>query len=184
MSLICNTLFDKIVRVWNITAPDEILKKAQSEIRVLLRQNELGYSNGMDVCLVAMEETPEQQIKIAFAGAKRPLYYIKKGETTLHEIRGTRMSIGGRERKDKPTFTQTELLLDKGSVLYLGSDGYADQNNKKRKSYTAKNLKALLEQIVAKPMAEQKQILDNTIDAHMEGTEQRDDIMLIGVRLT
>lgn len=184
MSLICNTLFDKIVRVWNITAPDEILKKAQSEIRVLLRQNELGYANGMDVCVVAMEETSEQQIKLAFAGAKRPLYYIKNGETTLQEIRGTRMSIGGRERKDKPTFTQTEFLLDKGSVLYLGSDGYADQNNLRRKSYTAKGLKALLEQIVTKPMAEQKQILDNTIDAHMEGTEQRDDIMLIGVKLS
>lgn len=185
MSLICNTLLDKIIRVWNITEPAEVLKKAQGEIRVLLRQQELGYANGMDVCLVTMEETAEnQQVKIVFAGAKRPLYYIKTGETTLHEIRGTRISIGGRERKDKPSFTQTELLLDKGSVLYLGSDGYADQNDKRRKSYAVKNLKVLLEKISSKPMSEQKQILDETLDQHMEGTEQRDDIMLIGVRLS
>ncbi|WP_045114962.1 SpoIIE family protein phosphatase [Microscilla marina] len=184
MSLISNTLFDKIVRVWGITEASEILKKAQSEIRILLRQQELGYANGMDVCLVVMKDTPQGQVKVQFAGAKRPLYYIKNGESTLQEIRGTRMSIGGRERKDRPSFTQTELLLDKGSILYLGSDGYADQNNQKRKAFAVRNLKLLLEKISAQSMPEQKQILNKTLDAHMKGTEQRDDIMLIGVKLS
>jgi serine phosphatase RsbU (regulator of sigma subunit) len=86
-------------------------------------------------------------------------------------------------RRGKVKFSNHQLKLKKGDLLYLSSDGYADQNNANRRSYTTLQLKKLLESISSYSMTKQKQILEETLDQHMEGTDQRDDIMLIGVKL-
>ncbi|OJJ19454.1 hypothetical protein BKI52_21845 [marine bacterium AO1-C] len=186
MSLICNTLFDKIIRVWKMTNTGEILDKAREEIRILLRQKELGYANGMDVAIIIVEEAEEgvEEKRIQFSGAKRPLYYIKEGTKKLEEVRGDRVSIGGRPRREEVDFTVHELTLAKGSLIYLGSDGFADQNNKRRRPITATKLKAKLEEYACKALPEQQKLLEEYLDEHMMGTEQRDDILLIGTKVT
>lgn len=183
MSLICNTLFDKIIRVWRVEDTVKILEHAQHEIQILLRQQELGYANGMDVAVLVMEDVDENQVKIQFTGAKRPMYFITKGHKQLQEIRGDRVSIGGRPRKDKICFTEHEVILEKGSLIYVGSDGYADQNDVKRKAYTTRRLKKYLEEVSEKPIKDQGTLLEQSLEEHMRDTEQRDDIMLIGLRL-
>ncbi|WP_299453143.1 SpoIIE family protein phosphatase [uncultured Microscilla sp.] len=182
MSLICHTLFDKIIRTCHITDSAEILEKAQNEIRELLRQQELGYANGMDVCLVVLESLKDS-VKIQFTGARRPLYVIKHGCQTIEELRGDRLSIGGRERRNQVKFSSQQLILKTGSLLYLSSDGYADQNNLNRRPYTTNQLKTTLEKLKDYSMEKQKEILETKLQTHMQGTEQRDDIMLIGVKL-
>ena len=186
MSLICNTLFDKIIRVWKITNTGEILDKAREETRIVLRQKELGYSNGMDVAIVRVDEAEENkdEKKIQFSGAKRPLYYIQNETTTLEEIRGDRVSIGGRPRRVESNFSVHELTLAKGSLIYMGSDGFADQNNKKRRPITASKLKEKLTEYADRPLKEQQRLLEEYLDGHMEGTEQRDDILLVGTKVT
>ncbi len=185
MSVVCNTLFDKIIRVWKLTNTGEILDKAQEEIRVLLRQKELGYANGMDVAVMRIEEAEEGESKnIQFSGAKRPIYYIKQGNKELEEIRGDRVSIGGRPRSEVFNFTVHDITLAKGSLFYLGSDGFADQNNEQRRPISVKRLKDKLVACADKPLGEQKKMLETYLDKHMEGTEQRDDILLIGARIT
>lgn len=183
MSLICHTLFDKIIRTCQITDSVQILNRAQNEIRELLRQKELGYANGMDVCLIVMQKIDDTYTQVQFTGARRPLYVIAQGKHKVDEIRGDRTSIGGRLRRGKVKFSNHQLKLKKGDLLYLSSDGYADQNNENRRSYTTLQLKKLLESISSYDMPKQKQILEETLDQHMEGTDQRDDIMLIGVKL-
>lgn len=184
MSLICHTLFDKIIRTCQITDSVKILEQAQSEIRELLRQQQLGYSNGMDVCLVVMKSLDDTYTQVQFTGARRPLYIIRQEEGKIHELRGDRTSIGGRSRRGKVRFSNHQLRLKKGDLLYLSSDGYADQNNPKRRSYTSLQLKQLLESISSYKLAKQKQILETKLEQHMQDTEQRDDIMLIGVKLS
>lgn len=184
MSLICNTLFDKIIRVWRVEDTVKILEHAQHEIQMLLRQKELGYANGMDVAVLVMEEIGENRVKVRFTGAKRPMYFITKGHKQLQEIRGDRVSIGGCPRKDKVCFTEHEVALEKGSLIYVGSDGYADQNDIKRKAYTTRRLKKFLEEVSQKPIKDQGILLEQSLEEHMRNTEQRDDIMLIGLRLS
>lgn len=147
MSLICHTLFDKIIRTCQITDSVQILNRAQNEIRELLRQKELGYANGMDVCLVVMENIDNIYTQVQFTGARRPLYVIQQESTKVVEFRGDRISIGGRLRRGKVKFSNHQLKLKKGDLVYLSSDGYADQNNANRRSYTTLQLKKLLENI-------------------------------------
>lgn len=70
-----------------------------------------------------------------------------------------------------------------GSILYLGSDGYVDQNNQARKSLGKRKLEELLQSIYHLPLIEQKIALESQLDKHMKNTTQRDDIMVIGFKI-
>jgi serine phosphatase RsbU (regulator of sigma subunit) len=66
--------------------------------------------------------------------------------------------------------------------MYLFSDGFADQNNTDRVSFSNKNLLNVFQQIAILPCTEQKEILENTLNKFMEAADQRDDITIIGVK--
>jgi hypothetical protein len=81
-------------------------------------------------------------------------------------------------------FDTHELKLNKGDTFYLSTDGYADTfNGQNSKKLTTKKFKQLLLDIQHKTMQEQEQHLDNFIEAWKAGTEQVDDILVIGIRL-
>ena len=184
MTMIGNTLLDKIIRVWHITSPAEILDRLHAEIKIVLRQDETNSVNGMDAVVLTLEKPEEQEgnIKVTFAGAKNPLYYFSPNSSTLTEVSGDRKSIGGIQDESK-RFTNHTLNLAKRSVLYLGSDGLKDQNDVRRKKLGKKRLIELLTEIKALPLDEQKQKIEQQLDKHMLETTQRDDILWIGLRL-
>ena len=178
MSLVGNTQIDKIVRIAKISDPAEILTHLHTEVRNFLRQDDTDNEHGMDASLAVVEKLENRQVKITFCGAKRPLYYLEKGEN-LQVIKGDRKSIGGRQNKEKP-FTNKEIILAEGSSIYLGSDGLEDQNDVARKKIGSIQLFNFLSEIKELPMNEQKQHLDKFLDRHMEDTVQRDDMLLLG----
>ena len=182
VALICNTLFDKIIRIWKLKDPAQILARANEEINIVLRQEVSGYRLGMDVALCRLDTAENQATQVHFSGAKRPLYYIKKGQDKLEEIRGTRLSIGT-SPDTVQTFTTQSILLEKGSIIYLGTDGYADQNNKQRKAFTSRRLKQELVAMHHHPLPQQKLMLDKMLTQYMDKTDQRDDILLIGKKI-
>ncbi|MFN3315413.1 MAG: SpoIIE family protein phosphatase, partial [Raineya sp.] len=73
--------------------------------------------------------------------------------------------------------------LRKGSSLFLGSDGFVDQNNAERVKLGESKFKYLLSQNYEKPMPVLQEELENFLDNYQRGTLQRDDILLMGVRL-
>jgi serine phosphatase RsbU (regulator of sigma subunit) len=85
-------------------------------------------------------------------------------------------------------FTNHEIQLHKGDSLYMASDGYQDQfGGPKGKKFYSKFLKQMLIEICEKPMAEQKEILDKTIEDwknnYDEKFEQTDDITIVGIKI-
>ena len=75
--------------------------------------------------------------------------------------------------------------LEAGDVFYIFSDGFPDQmGGPKGKKFMSRNFKKLLLDIHQKPLVEQREILDKTIEAwKKEGNiEQMDDICVLGVR--
>jgi hypothetical protein len=182
MSLICNTLLDKIVRVWKVLCPHEILLRLDEEIRVVLTPQPDEYIASMDVIICAWKPESEKSVKFQFAGARRPLYVKPHTQPGLITLPPSRFSVGGYSRLVKQ-FKTIELLLDCGSIIYLSSDGYIDQNNVKRRRFGSLRFAALLEQIASEPMHKQKDLLVQTIDQYQENTEQRDDILIVAVRL-
>ena len=68
-------------------------------------------------------------------------------------------------------------------MLYLCTDGFSDQNNSQRDNFGILALKQLLGEIASKPVLEQKEILQTTLQTFIQDTEQRDDILIFGIRL-
>ncbi len=179
MTMIGNSLLDRIIRTLQILEPKEILEELHTQIQFLLQQEQTGDMNGMDLVVVRIDTE-----KIVFSGAKRPLYILQNGKT--EKIAGNRKAIGGRIKSTKNTqkvFEQVEIIHQNSMPLYLCSDGYADQNNRKRQSFSEKRLLDLLQEIQHHSLAEQKETLKHQLAMHMDGVEQRDDILVIGIRV-
>ncbi|MEN7550600.1 SpoIIE family protein phosphatase [Rapidithrix thailandica] len=180
MSMIGNTLLNEIVNHRKINASDCILELLDKRIIRALQQYETENRDGMDVCLCIIENLDRDTRKVTFTGAKRPLYYTIKDKVEV--IKGDRKSIGGLIYQNK-SFTKHELVLKKGTRLYLTSDGYADQNNPEYKKIGSRQFKTFLEEINTLPMAQQKSQLEKRLRNHQQSAEQRDDILIMGVKL-
>jgi serine phosphatase RsbU (regulator of sigma subunit) len=129
----------------------------------------------MDMALCIIDEDEK---KLQFAGAYNSLYYIRNGE--LDQIKADRMPIGVHLR-EKDTFTNHEMDLQKGDVFYIFSDGYVDQfGGEKGGKFKSKPFKRLLTRIHEMPMEKQEIELDRTIEEWMGDYHQVDDIIVIG----
>ncbi len=179
LSMIGSSLLDRIIRLLGITEPSEILTTLHEEIKAVLQQDQNKNNEGMDIAIVHWHYDNTDCI-ISFAAAKRPLYYTFEGKT--EKIIGSRRNIGGTTNSIK-SFETNNIVLSKGSCLYLSSDGFADQNDTERNNFSEKRLIDLLQENQDLPMEEQKEILKTQLTEHTKGTEQRDDILMIGVRI-
>ena len=76
-----------------------------------------------------------------------------------------------------------EIKLPANTVVFMGSDGLEDQNNRERKKFGRKRLKYLLTEIAHLSSAKQQLRIEEELDKFMSGVEQRDDILWIGFRV-
>lgn len=182
MSMIGVSLINEIITAKQIVDPAEILEQLRCYIRHALNQDKTGRRNGMDAAFVTLETTEDEQIKVIFAGAKRPLWYIEKDSTEIQEIEGSSISVGI-IYENKRTVTSQSFVFDKGTLLYLCTDGLSDQNDRDRKKLGNWRLKELIFENSELPLTKQKQALNKILDQHMTDTEQRDDILFMGIRL-
>jgi serine phosphatase RsbU (regulator of sigma subunit) len=183
MSLVAINLLERVVLQQEITVPSLILHELHDLVRIALKQDEIENQSGMDLAVV-MLDLPEEnytEVTLHFAGAKRPLHYIDAlNPTKVGKIAGSRRAIGGFQN-ETISFEETSLTLPKGSTFYISSDGLADQNNKQRKRLTdAPILEVLLAHYPSLPT--QHEAIQAILNAQMEGTTQRDDILFLGIK--
>ncbi len=181
MSMIGISLLDEILIEKGVTSPAAMLELLHQGIRTGLRQDQTDNDDGMDVCLCAIKPKEDGTFHLRYAGAKRPLYYIK-GDV-LMSFKGSNKTIGGFFKKKESEFEENSDVLSKGDTLYLSSDGYIDQANVKHKKIGTALLLTLLEGNAMYPMSKQKELLEKILDLHQEGVEQRDDITILGIKL-
>lgn len=179
MSMIGDTLLNEIIKQRHLLDPVRILEMLNLRIKDSLGGSQS--EDGMDVCLCVFEKLNEQETKVIFSGAKRPLFYKKMGGR-LEEIKGVRRSIGGWQRRKKP-FDSHEIILPKNTMLYLTSDGYVSQVNQQGKKFGTNKFIEVLNKIAELPTKEQEEYLEKSLEAYKEHSEQRDDITVLGVRV-
>jgi|GEM_PF-3388971 len=184
MSLIANTLLDKVLREKNKMIPANILFQLHLEIRKALRVPDERDNFGLDMGLIAIKQRDNTTYKVQFAGAKISLYYVLPNteKPKICETANDRFSIGGNYGRPVE-FTNHLLSFPKSTLLYLSTDGLADQNNHIRRSFTSEKLKKWLLQNHQRPIDEQYQQLNEMMDRYMHNTEQRDDMLLMGIQL-
>lgn len=183
MSMVSATLLDRITRLRLIIEPALVLENLDLEIRNLLKQNEdTNNESGLDIAFVSIEKQVDTTFLITFAGARRPLMYFTQADKQLHTLRGARKSIGGKV-SEKKLFTQEQIVLRKGDIIFLSTDGFTDQHNEKSEKIGTQNLIKFIEDNASRPIGEQKKALENLLDTYQTNTQQRDDILVMGLQL-
>jgi serine phosphatase RsbU (regulator of sigma subunit) len=84
----------------------------------------------------------------------------------------------------KKIFTNHRVNVEKGDMLYIFTDGFADQfGGEDEKKFKTINIRSVLAEIYSLPVDEQKRQLDKAIREWMGDIPQVDDILFIGTRV-
>ena len=168
----------------HILSPHLILDELHLEVFTKLRQHETGNREGMDVSILVFEPLSDNQIKLSFAGAKNGFYWISKNQdiATIEHIKGVRRGVAGNQMVSADFVTQV-FTLSTQDMIYVGTDGYQDQNDDKRKKFGRERLKQLFLEMNSKDIESQFEFLEETLNHHMQNTSQRDDILWLGIRV-
>jgi len=180
MSIIGHNSLNKVVREFGITRPGAILDQLNAEVvKALTRRNEETINDGMDLTLIAFNR---KKFTLDYAGAYNPLYLVRKGEVVTYKA--DRFPIGMSSLEAKKTFQNQQIEILSGDMIYMCSDGYADQfGTAESKKFKSGNVKKLLGEIWNLPLKEQRDRLQKEILNWKGDLPQVDDIMFIGTRI-
>ncbi len=162
----------------NLTAA-RILELLREKIKYSLHQTgkEGENKDGMDMAMCIYHKNKNI---IEYAGAYNPLYLIRDGE--LLEYKADRMPIGI-YHVEKENFTNHEIKIKKDDVIYIFSDGYADQfGGPGETKFKSVNIKKMLLEIHKSSMKDQKQILEDRFNKWKGDLSQIDDLIFIGIK--
>ncbi|MBM3419779.1 MAG: hypothetical protein FJY11_01450, partial [Bacteroidetes bacterium] len=135
--------------------------------------------DGMDIALCVF---PPESGKFYFAGANNPVIIVRNNE--LIKVKGDRLPIGAFEGSLPQKFTNNEIETSPGDILYIFSDGYADQfGGGDGKKFLISRFQELLLEIHKLPMARQRDELYARLSDWMGNNSQVDDILVIGIRI-
>jgi serine phosphatase RsbU (regulator of sigma subunit) len=178
MSLLNVTSLEKAIETH--TQPEDILNATRKTIIERLKKDGSaeGGKDGMDASLTVYDFTYN---KLTISAANNPVWIVRGAETI--EIKPDKMPVGKHD-KQAISFTQQEIDLQTGDVIYTLTDGFPDQfGGEKGKKFMSKNLRELLAANAHLPMQEQKALLEKTFKNWVGNLEQVDDVTLIGVRV-
>jgi ligand-binding sensor domain-containing protein/serine phosphatase RsbU (regulator of sigma subunit) len=183
MSMVGSRILNEVILQKQRRDPAGILDLVDESIRVALKQsgNNTANTDGMDIGLLRL--TPSGQgFDALFAGAKNTAWHCRQsGECTAYK--GDNLYVGGPENTGGRRFSNHAFAFVPGDMLYLVTDGFADQHSgASRQKFGTNRLHALLESIAEKPCPEQREALAAALLEHQQEAEQRDDITLIGIR--
>ncbi|TEB17288.1 Methyl-accepting chemotaxis protein PctC [Pelotomaculum sp. FP] len=181
MTMTASAILDRITDDAEGFGPAYILQRLNKLLRETLRQDNPGAltNDGLDIglCLIKPAEN-----KLIYSGARLTLFYCRDPE--VFEIKGDRQSVGYKESKIDYQFTSTEISLAAVTACYLTTDGLFDQNGGESElGFGSKRFKEIIMQNQAKPLSEQKRILNEVLDEFMGEENQRDDITVLGFKI-
>lgn len=182
MSIVANNLLQQAIKQVGLTKPSEILEYLNRGVTNTLHQTyeESAVKDGMDIALCAWDTKTN---KLEYAGAYNPLYIFRNGE--LMEIKGDRFPVGTFVGEEIQQFTNHEIQLQKGDMVYVFSDGFSDQfGGPNGKKFMIKRFKALLEEIHLEDVDKQYDLLTKRLKTWKGNLEQVDDIVVMGVKIS
>ncbi len=159
--------------------------------------------DGMDMALCSLDRSAN---RLYFSGAKNPLYLVTNNDRTrefpqakepilsadgtkmLIEIKADRHPIGLYGEFSNHSFEIHEINVQPGDIVYIFSDGYADQfggydDALKVKKMGTKRFKNLLLEFAHLGLDEQQKKLTDAFDDWRGPHEQLDDVVVMAVKV-
>lgn len=196
VSVVCNNALHRSVFEFSKISLENVLNHTREIIIETFSKSQVGIKDGMDISLCRIDKAKKE---FQFVGANNPLWIIRKTALLTEEEKSRRSSIVGElhslieiKGNKQPvglyasmeSFSCDTIKYVEGDVLYLFTDGYADQFGGPRgKKYMYKPFKKTLLRISQLPMDEQKEELHTIFESWKKDIEQVDDVCIIGVRL-
>jgi phosphoserine phosphatase RsbU/P len=180
MSIVGYNNLNYAVNVKGARRAGEILNELNQAVTDTLRQQRghVTLRDGMDIALCCIDFT---NMRMDYAGANNPLVLVRNKEMINYDA--TKAPIGAFVGEQLTVFQDHEIELKKGDMLYIFSDGYADQfGGPDNKKLMKKHFKEHLVEISEEPINKQKDMLDYIFEMWRGQHEQIDDILVIGIR--
>ena len=191
VSIVCNNALIRAVDEFKLTDPGKILDQVkilvanafskgpnENNITSLIETNALnenGLLDGMDIALCAITNK-----EMKYTGAHNPLWIIRNGELIIYKA--DKQPIGSYDHTT-PFKTHT-IKLEKEDMLYIFSDGYADQfGGNKGKKLKTKVFKEYLLEISSENLIEQNKLLQLKFNNWKGDLEQVDDVCILGLKI-
>lgn len=175
MSLLSISFLNEAINERGILSPDSILNYVRE--RLIESVSKEGQRDGFDGVLICIEEKSKI---ITYAAAHNNPVLIK--DSLIIELPYDKMPVGFADHK--ASFKLHTVEVKKGDMLYLFTDGYADQfGGKKGKKFKYKNVIELFNSIHQKELREQQALLDSTFETWKDKQEQVDDVCVIGIKM-
>ncbi|HEU4716899.1 MAG TPA: SpoIIE family protein phosphatase [Bacteroidia bacterium] len=181
MSVVGFNLLTQAVNEIGLTKPADILGHLDYGVNKLLRQSEEENTvkDGMDLALCSYHA--EKRL-LQYAGVFNPAYVVSAGELIV--LKADKFPIGINVDGVTDTYTHHEMTLKPGDMIYVFSDGYADQfGGPLGKKFKYNQFRDLLLSIWQEPVDIQEKMLRDAFHRWRGNHEQVDDILVIGVRV-
>src|SRR3989339_5356 len=179
LSLIGISFLNNIVKEKSVLQPYEILNLLRDQVIKSLGQTgkEGESKDGMDISICLIDE---KEHSVTFAGANSPAYLFS--QTGVIELEANKMPIS-LYMQEFNSFTQHKYFYQSGDILYMFTDGFADQfGGPMGKKYMTKTLKKFFREIFDKELSVQKELL---YKEHLDWKgvlNQIDDILIVGIK--
>ena len=168
--------------------PSIMLNKLNSQMKSSISRSEHDKDtyDGMDVAICMIDRKNKT---LEYSGALQPVYLAKKiieNNEERYELNILKPDVYAISMTDykEHTYQNTVVGIEPGDVLYLFSDGYADQfGGKNQKKFLSANFRKLLLAVAPHNMEKQLDVIDKTMIKWMGNLEQIDDMMVIGIRI-
>ncbi|WP_161627735.1 tetratricopeptide repeat protein [Eisenibacter elegans] len=180
MSITGSALLNEIVRQQQVHSPAVILEELHQRLMQINAQQPHEAPAYIDLCLCMLEKADydENKMILTFAGAKRPLYYVQHSQVT--ELKGTAQSVG--LPNTTVSFDNRCIEVQRGSLLYLTSDGFTDEHNGDKGKAWFKEL--LRSELANLPLPKQKEALEQALRAYQQSAERpKDDTTVLAMML-
>ncbi|MFK7783498.1 MAG: SpoIIE family protein phosphatase [Crocinitomicaceae bacterium] len=195
VSVVCSNALSRVLKEFGITEPSKILSRTRELVMETFGRSDKQVEDGMDISLCAIDKAGK---KVVFAGANNPLWIVRSNDHLMEandadrtlngashhllEYKGDKQPVGPYpEMKD---FTDREVDVFQGDILYMFSDGFSDQfGGEADKKFRSGRLKKELLSRSSIELHEQEVLIDNLYENWKGENEQVDDVCMIAVRL-
>ncbi len=198
MSVIGLKSLNQAVQDKKLSKPSDILQHLDIAVNDTLRQSSdaNAVKDGMDLALCNINY---KTLTLQYAGAFNGVCIIRKNiagsyqpvstrevfyGSDLLELRPDKLPIGSNTDGIADTFVNHEFQLRPQDLVYIYTDGYADQfGGPKGKKFKYNQLKDVLVSLADTPVETHFGVLEKHLKDWQGSQEQVDDVLVIGVRV-